>query len=351
MRCLDFGGCASRGSTGRGAAGSPSCSRAAGFSGTNCSFRPRPTSASSPTPRCSRSTSQLGSGRGAPMRRPGRISPGQRPRSFRRRPATCSRCVRPGARGVAQAHALGPRILHVTRLAEVDSRLHEVHPEVCFRAINEGRPLRYRKKSAGGALERIELLRRRGIELDLGATALAPLDDVVEPRPPPGLRAGSPPVLPSPSRIRPSWSMGAGWRCGTEASDGPAAAMPQPERRAEQGRFPDQAKIRSDFAGLEPGDGSRRLAGEQMTTSLSEVVAPPAWRPPRESTRSARTCKNRSGSAISRRCSSRRLPRRWRREVLTLSASRPNRGAHPLQLRLGPAEDGHAMDLAFLVDC
>ena len=59
----------------------------------------------------------------------------------------------------AQAHALGPRILHVTRLAESDARIYEVHPEVSFRAMNGGRPLAYRKKWAGGALERIELLR------------------------------------------------------------------------------------------------------------------------------------------------------------------------------------------------
>ena len=65
----------------------------------------------------------------------------------------------------AQAYALGPRILHVTRLAEEDSRVHEVHPEVTFRAMNDARPLQDRKKSAGGALERIDLLRRHGIEL------------------------------------------------------------------------------------------------------------------------------------------------------------------------------------------
>ena len=86
----------------------------------------------------------------------------------------------PGLGVSAQAHALGPRILHVTRLAEHDSRLHEVHPEVTFRAMNDGRPLQYRKKSAGGALERIELLRRHGIELELGTAASAPLDDVVD---------------------------------------------------------------------------------------------------------------------------------------------------------------------------
>jgi predicted RNase H-like nuclease len=87
----------------------------------------------------------------------------------------------PGLGVSAQAHALGPRILHVTRLAQADTRLREVHPEVSFRAMNERQSLRRRKKSAGGALERIELLRRQGILLDqLGPAGDVPLDDVVD---------------------------------------------------------------------------------------------------------------------------------------------------------------------------
>jgi predicted RNase H-like nuclease len=87
----------------------------------------------------------------------------------------------PGLGLSAQAHALGPRILHVTSLAATDARIYEVHPEVCFRAMNNGTPLRNRKKSADGALERINLLRRNGIELgELGPSATAPLDDVLD---------------------------------------------------------------------------------------------------------------------------------------------------------------------------
>jgi predicted RNase H-like nuclease len=87
----------------------------------------------------------------------------------------------PGLGVSAQAHALGPRILHATRLAQADPRFREVHPEVSFRAMNQGRRLRRRKKSAGGALERIELLRREGIHLDqLGPAGDVPLDDVVD---------------------------------------------------------------------------------------------------------------------------------------------------------------------------
>jgi predicted RNase H-like nuclease len=87
----------------------------------------------------------------------------------------------PGLGISAQAHALGPRILHVTQLAENDDRIREVHPEVSFRAMNDRRPLSYRKKSAGGALERVALLRRHGVEMDaLQDAASAPLDDVLD---------------------------------------------------------------------------------------------------------------------------------------------------------------------------
>jgi hypothetical protein len=78
----------------------------------------------------------------------------------------------PGLAVSAQAHALGPRILHVTELAARDQRIREVHPEVSFRAMNDGRALRNRKKSAGGVLERLALLSRHGVELgDLGSAA------------------------------------------------------------------------------------------------------------------------------------------------------------------------------------
>ena len=87
----------------------------------------------------------------------------------------------PGLGVSAQAHALGRRVLHVTGLERSDPRFHEVHPEVSFRAMNDERPLSHRKKSAGGVLERLELLRRHGIELEeLGASGFAPVDDVLD---------------------------------------------------------------------------------------------------------------------------------------------------------------------------
>jgi predicted RNase H-like nuclease len=87
----------------------------------------------------------------------------------------------PGLGVSAQSHALGPRILHVTELAESDARFCEVHPEVSFRAMNGGQALSHRKKSAAGAFERLEILHRHGIDLDeLGEAAPLPLDDVLD---------------------------------------------------------------------------------------------------------------------------------------------------------------------------
>jgi predicted RNase H-like nuclease len=87
----------------------------------------------------------------------------------------------PGLGVSAQAHALGPRIIHVTQLAASDPRFREVHPEVSFRAMNDRSALRHRKKSSAGALERIALLHRNGIEIDqLEAAGTAPLDDVLD---------------------------------------------------------------------------------------------------------------------------------------------------------------------------
>ena len=83
----------------------------------------------------------------------------------------------------AQAYALGDRIRHVTALAAGDKRFREVHPELCVTAMNDMRRLKFRKKSAGGAFERLGLLRKHGINIDpgtLGAVATVPLDDLLD---------------------------------------------------------------------------------------------------------------------------------------------------------------------------
>jgi predicted RNase H-like nuclease len=87
----------------------------------------------------------------------------------------------PGLGVSAQAHALGARIVHVTERARHDRRFREVHPEVSFRGMNGGQSLGQRKKSAAGALKRLELLRRAGIDLkEVQGSGLAPLDDVLD---------------------------------------------------------------------------------------------------------------------------------------------------------------------------
>lgn len=91
---------------------------------------------------------------------------------------------RPFGRGLgvtAQAHALGPRIIHCTTLARRDPRLREAHPEVSFREMNGGAALEHKKKSAGGMIERMELLRKHGIGLgSLADAATAPMDVVLD---------------------------------------------------------------------------------------------------------------------------------------------------------------------------
>jgi predicted RNase H-like nuclease len=85
----------------------------------------------------------------------------------------------------AHCWSLFPRIRGLDELLAADPRLHrrvrEVHPEVSFRAMNDGAALSYRKKSYGGVFERLELLRRNGIELgDVGMAACVPIDDVLD---------------------------------------------------------------------------------------------------------------------------------------------------------------------------
>jgi hypothetical protein len=114
----------------------------------------------------------------------------------------------------AGAQWLGPRTLHVTR-SHCRTADSASPPKVSFRAMNDGRPLGYRKRWAGGALERIRLLRVHGIDLgDLGGASSAPLDDVLDAAAPVWSR---PPSLPAkherpPTRRRSSSNR---WRSGT----------------------------------------------------------------------------------------------------------------------------------------
>jgi predicted RNase H-like nuclease len=87
----------------------------------------------------------------------------------------------PGLGVSKQAHSIGERVLHLSHLAALDVRLREVHPEVSFRAMNDGAPLVHRKKSAGGVFERLELSGKNGIDFaELGPAAFVPIDDVLD---------------------------------------------------------------------------------------------------------------------------------------------------------------------------
>ncbi len=63
-----------------------------------------------------------------------------------------------------------------------DHRLYEVHPEVSFAAVNEGRPVAWSKKSWNGQAVRRRLLADQGIVLpdDLGPAGRVPFDDVLD---------------------------------------------------------------------------------------------------------------------------------------------------------------------------
>jgi predicted RNase H-like nuclease len=64
-----------------------------------------------------------------------------------------------------QAYAIIPKIREVDALlrssADARSRVREVHPEVCFREWNDGRPLMANKKKTEGKVEREVLIEAR----------------------------------------------------------------------------------------------------------------------------------------------------------------------------------------------
>lgn len=65
-------------------------------------------------------------------------------------------------RGLSQqAFGIIPKIKHVDDAITADSQqwAFEVHPEVCFWALNQRQPMRHNKKTSEGASERIALLR------------------------------------------------------------------------------------------------------------------------------------------------------------------------------------------------
>ena len=81
----------------------------------------------------------------------------------------------------AQSYALRRKIFEVDECAATDERIYEVHPEVCFTAMN-GEPLAYPKKSWHGQQARLRLLANAGIIIpdDLGPVGSVPPDDIID---------------------------------------------------------------------------------------------------------------------------------------------------------------------------
>jgi predicted RNase H-like nuclease len=85
----------------------------------------------------------------------------------------------------AQSYALATKIMEVDDFLASDergSRVHEVHPELSFLAMNRGRHLRPAKRSWAGFVQRYRLLRNAGIEVPLVVSDVADAhpDDVLD---------------------------------------------------------------------------------------------------------------------------------------------------------------------------
>jgi predicted RNase H-like nuclease len=71
-----------------------------------------------------------------------------------------------------QTYCIMPKIRQVDDLMTRRQRhVREVHPEVCFASLSDGRPMTENKRTRSGQTERIAVLRRRG--LNVSAARLA----------------------------------------------------------------------------------------------------------------------------------------------------------------------------------
>lgn len=87
-----------------------------------------------------------------------------------------------GRRLSRQVWALAPKLLEARACWLADHRIHEVHPEVSFRALAGGVPLAYPKKTWRGQNVRRDLLAAAGLVLpdELGEADRVPVDDVLD---------------------------------------------------------------------------------------------------------------------------------------------------------------------------
>ncbi|MEU9479446.1 DUF429 domain-containing protein [Streptomyces sp. NPDC048191] len=97
--------------------------------------------------------------------------------------AAARRCRELTGSGLSrQAWALAPRLLEARACWLADERIHEVHPEVSFRALAGGVPPAYAKKTWRGQNLRRALLTGAGVVLpdELGEADRVPVDDVLD---------------------------------------------------------------------------------------------------------------------------------------------------------------------------
>jgi predicted RNase H-like nuclease len=87
----------------------------------------------------------------------------------------------------AQAYNILAKISEVDDLISplLQSRIHEVHPELCFYAMNGDVSVREKKREADGQEKRVELLQKNGFPFDRMKPPMAPrrhwgLDDLID---------------------------------------------------------------------------------------------------------------------------------------------------------------------------
>ncbi|MFF8937568.1 DUF429 domain-containing protein [Streptomyces paradoxus] len=81
-----------------------------------------------------------------------------------------------------RGRSLAPKLLEARACRLADERIHEVHPEVSFRALADGVPLPYATKTWRGQNARRHLLAAAGLTLpdELGEADGIPVDDVLD---------------------------------------------------------------------------------------------------------------------------------------------------------------------------
>jgi predicted RNase H-like nuclease len=97
--------------------------------------------------------------------------------------AVCRALTDPPAGFSVQAWSLREKIREAGKIrARQPGRLHEVHPELSFAALNGGPVIAAGKKTWTGQMTRRALLARAGIRLpdDLGAAGAVPADDILD---------------------------------------------------------------------------------------------------------------------------------------------------------------------------